>query len=88
MRKLIDEGKKNIGEGIIVVYATNENKVSLAVGVTKGLENKFDAVKLVRIGSDVIGGKGGGGRNDFAQAGGTIPDKIEDSFKNIKKLIS
>ena len=82
------EGKKNIGEGIIVVYATNENKVSLAVGVTKGLENKFDAVKLVRIGSDVIGGKGGGGRNDFAQAGGTIPDKIEDSFESIKKLIS
>jgi alanyl-tRNA synthetase len=88
LRKLIDEGKKNIGEGIIVVYATNENKVSLAVGVTKGLENKFDAVKLVRIGSDVIGGKGGGGRNDFAQAGGTIPDKIEDSFESIKKLIS
>ena len=45
LRKLIDEGKKELNEGIIVVYAINDNKVGLAVGVTKGLENKFDAVK-------------------------------------------
>jgi len=88
LRKLIDKGKKDIGEGLIIIYAINENKVGLAVGVTKGLENRFDAVKLVRAGSEIIGGNGGGGRNDFAQAGGTIPDKIQDSFENIKKLIS
>ncbi|MDC1253980.1 alanine--tRNA ligase [Pelagibacteraceae bacterium] len=88
LRKLIDEGKKEIGEGIVIIYAINDNKVGLAVGVTKTLEDKFDAVKIVRAGSEVIGGKGGGGRADFAQAGGTLPDKIEESFENIKKLIN
>ncbi|MDA8834196.1 alanine--tRNA ligase [Candidatus Pelagibacter bacterium] len=88
LRKLIDEGKKEIGEGLVIIYAINDNKVGLAVGVTKTLEKKFDAVKIVRAGSEVIGGKGGGGRADFAQAGGTLPDKIEESFENIKKLIN
>ncbi|MDB0071941.1 alanine--tRNA ligase [Candidatus Pelagibacter sp.] len=88
LRKLIDEGKKEIGEGLVIIYAINDNKVGLAVGVTKTLEDKFDAVKIVRAGSEVIGGKGGGGRVDFAQAGGTLPDKIEQSFENIKKLIN
>jgi len=88
LRKLIDEGKKELKEGILVIYAVNEGKVGLAVGVTKGLKNKFDAVKLVKVGSEIIGGKGGGGRTDFAQAGGTLVDKIEDSFENIKKLIN
>ena len=88
LRKLIDEGKKEIGEGLVIIYAINDNKVGLAVGVTKTLEGKFDAVKIVRAGSEVIGGKGGGGRADFAQAGGTLPDKIEESFENIKKLIN
>ncbi|MDB4160153.1 alanine--tRNA ligase [Candidatus Pelagibacter sp.] len=88
LRKLIDEGKKEIGEGLVIIYAINDNKVGLAVGVTKTLEGKFDAVKIVRAGSEVIGGKGGGGRADFAQAGGTLPDKIEQSFESIKKLIN
>jgi alanyl-tRNA synthetase len=88
LRKLIDDGKKEIKEGIIIVYAVKENKVGLAVGVTKGLENTFDAVKLVKIGSEIIGGKGGGGRADFAQAGGTLENKIQDSFESIKKLIN
>jgi len=88
LRKLVDKGKKEIGEGLVIIYAINDNKVGLAVGVTKTLEDKFDAVKIVRAGSEVIGGKGGGGRADFAQAGGTLPDKIEESFENIKKLIN
>ena len=88
LRKLIDEGKKDIGEGLVIIYAINDSKVGLAVGVTKKLENKFDAVKMVRVGSEIIGGKGGGGRVDFAQAGGTLPDKIQESFESIKKLIN
>ena len=88
LRKLIDQGKKEIGEGLIVIYAVNDNKVGLAVGVTKTLENKFNAVEIVRAGSEIIGGKGGGGRADFAQAGGTLPNKIEESFENIKNLIN
>jgi alanyl-tRNA synthetase len=88
LRKLIDDGKKELKEGIIIIYAINKDKVGLAVGVTKGLDKKFDAVKLVKLGSEIIGGKGGGGRSDFAQAGGTMADKIEESFENIKKLIN
>jgi len=88
LRKLIDVGKKEISEGLIIIYAINDDKVGIAVGVTKKLENKFDAVKIVRAGSEIIGGKGGGGRADFAQAGGTLPNKIEESFENIKKLIN
>ena len=88
LRRLIDQGKKEIGEGLIIIYAINDNKVGLAVGVTKTLESKFDAVKIVRAGSEIIGGKGGGGRVDFAQAGGTSPDKIQESFESIKKLIN
>jgi alanyl-tRNA synthetase len=52
------------------------------------MESKFDAVKIVRIGSEIIGGKGGGGRADFAQAGGTLPEKIHESFESIKELIN
>ena len=48
----------------------------------------MDAVKLVKIGSEIIGGKGGGGREDFAQAGGVDIDKIEESFEKIKSLIN
>jgi len=88
LRKLIDEGKKEIGEGLIIIYAINDNKVGLAVGVTKTLVSKFDAIKIVRAGSEIIGGKGGGGRADFAQAGGTLPNKIQESFESIKKLIN
>jgi len=88
LRKLIDEGKKEIKEGIIIIYAINENKVGLAVGITRALTDKFDAVKIVRVGSEIIGGKGGGGRNDFAQAGGTLPGKVEESFESIKKIIN
>ena len=88
LRKLIDEGKKELKDGIVVVYVINDDKVGLGVGVTKTLEKQFDAVKLVRAGSDIIGGKGGGGRNDFAQAGGILPNKIEDSFESIKKMIN
>ena len=57
LRKLIDEGKKELKSGIVVVYAVNDTKVGLGVGITKELEKQFDAVKLVRAGSDIIGVK-------------------------------
>ncbi len=54
----------------------------------KTCENELNAVDIVRAGSEITGGKGCSGRADFAQAGGTWPDKIEESFENIKKLIN
>ena len=65
-----------------------DNKIGLAVGVTQELSKKIDAVNLVKIGSEIIGGKGGGGRADFAQAGGSIVEKVDESFEKIKSLIN
>ena len=88
LRSIIDQGKKDLNEGIIIAYAIQEQKLGIAIGVTKELSKKFSAVDLVKIGYSVLGGKGGGGRNDFAQAGGEKIEKIEDSYKEIlKKLI-
>ncbi len=87
LRKLVDDGKKELGEGIIVVFACKDEKVGVAVGVTNKLINKFDAVKFVKLSSEVIGGQGGGGRKDFAQAGGQNQDKINEAYEKIKSLI-
>ena len=87
LRKLVDSGKKELAEGIIVVFAVKDEKIGLAIGVTENLTKKYDAVKLVKIGSEIIGGKGGGGRSDFAQAGGTDSSKIDTAFDQIKTLI-
>ena len=87
LRKLVDSGKKELGEGIIIVFACKDNKVGIAVGVTDKLTDKFDAVQFVKVGSEIIGGQGGGGRKDFAQAGGQDQTKIEVAFKKLKTLI-
>ncbi len=87
LRRLIDDGKKEIGDGIVIIFASKDDKVGLAVGVTDKLKSKYDAVKFVKNGSEIIGGKGGGGRPDFAQAGGVNKDKIEDAFKSLKALV-
>ena len=87
LRRLVDQGKKDIKEGIVVIYAIKDDKIGLAVGVTDTLTEKYDAIKFVKSGSEILGGKGGGGRSDFAQAGGVHSNKIEESFKKIKSLI-
>ena len=87
LRKLVDNGKKELGDGIVIVFASSEDKVGLAVGITENLINQYDAVKFAKIGSEIIGGKGGGGRKDFAQAGGQDWNKINEAFDKIKSLI-
>ena len=87
LRRLVDQGKKDLNEGIVIVFANKDEKVGIAVGVTDGLIKKYDAVTFVKAGSKIIGGKGGGGRKDFAQAGGQDNSKIDEAFENIKKLI-
>ena len=87
LRKLVDAGKKELKNGIIIVFASLEDKVGLAVGITEELIDKYDAVKFAKTGSEIIGGKGGGGRRDFAQAGGQFKDKIDEAFEKIKSLI-
>ena len=88
LRSIIDEGKKDIKSGIVVGISTFEDKVGLAVGITKDLTLKYDAVDLVKAASVILGGKGGGGRKDFAQAGGVDKNKIKEAFKEISKKIN
>ena len=88
LRKVIDEGKKDIKSGIVISISIFEDKVGLAVGVSKDLTSKYDAVVLAKAASVILGGKGGGGRKDFAQAGGVDKSKIEETFKEISKKIS
>ena len=87
LRSLIDQGKKELKKGIVIVYTIVDNKVGIAVGVTKNLTTKYNAVELVKLGSKVVGGIGGGGRNDFAQAGGSLTKNIEKSFQTIIEKI-
>ena len=87
LRKLVDNGKKELTDGIVVVFASKDEKVGLAVGVTQNLIDKYDAVKFAKTGSEIIGGKGGGGRKDFAQAGGQDMSKIDEAIEKIKSLV-
>ena len=87
LRKLVDNGKKDLGEGIIIIFASKDDKIGLAVGVTDGLTKKYNAVDFAKQGSEIIGGKGGGGRPDFAQAGGVDSSKIDEALEKLKSLI-
>ncbi len=87
LRNILDQSKKEIKEGIVVGFSTFEDKVGVAVGVTNELTKKYDAVSLVKIASEILGGKGGGGRKDFAQAGGIDKNKIEEAFQTLSKKI-
>jgi alanyl-tRNA synthetase len=71
LRGLVDDGKKQIGSGVVVFIGIDNGKAGIAVGVTADLTDRFDAVELVKLGAEKLGGTGGGGRPDMAQAGGS-----------------
>ena len=70
LKSMADGLKSEIGSGVVAIAATDEGKASLVVGVTDDLKDRLSAVDLVQAGSPALGGKGGGGRPDMAQAGG------------------
>ncbi|MDJ0980519.1 MAG: alanine--tRNA ligase-related protein, partial [Kiloniellales bacterium] len=70
LKPLADELKRQVGSGVVALVSVTEGKASIVVGVTDDLTARLDAVELVRRGSEALGGKGGGGRPDMAQAGG------------------
>ena len=74
LKPLVDSLKKQIGSGVVAVVSVIDGKASLVVGVTDDLTEQLNADDLVRAGSAAVGGKGGGGRPDMAQAGG--PDGL------------
>jgi alanyl-tRNA synthetase len=83
LRSLIDDCKKDLSSGIICLISRDDKKATIAVGVTEDLLDNFDSVELVRIVSEAMSGKGGGGRPDMALSGGTEPHKAEDAVKSL-----
>ena len=71
LKSLADEAKQSVGSGVVaIVGVAADGKAGVVVGVTEDLTGRFDAVVLARLASAKLGGKGGGGRRDLAQAGG------------------
>ena len=88
LKSLADEAKQNVGSGVAAIAATSEDgKASLVVAVTPDLTDRFNAIDLVRLGSAALGGKGGGGRPDLAQAGGPDGAKAKDALTAVEEGI-
>jgi alanyl-tRNA synthetase len=88
LKSLADDLKREVGSGIVALVASAEGKASIVVGVTEDLVKRFSAVDLVRVGSEAVGGKGGGGRPDMAQAGGPDGGRINDALAAIEKAVA
>jgi alanyl-tRNA synthetase len=88
LRSLADEGKKKVGSGVVaIVGISGDGRAGIVVGVTDDLVARFNAVDLVKKGAEVLGGKGGGGRPDMAQAGGPDGSKADAALAAIEKAL-
>jgi alanyl-tRNA synthetase len=88
LKSLADDGKKQLGSGVVaIVGVTGDGKAGVVVGVTGDLTSRFNAVDLVRVASEALGGKGGGGRPDMAQAGGPDGAKAGAALSAIEKAM-
>jgi len=84
LKSLADEAKQRIGSGVVAIVARSEDgRASIVVGVTDDLLTRHNAVDLVRVASATLGGKGGGGRPDMAQAGGPDGANAEAALEAI-----
>ncbi|MGE0281391.1 MAG: alanine--tRNA ligase [Rhizobiaceae bacterium] len=88
LKSLADEGKKQIGSGVVVLVGEADGKASVVVGVTEDVTKKFSAVDLVRVASAALGGQGGGGRPDMAQAGGPDASKAVAAIEAVKAAMA
>ncbi len=88
LKPMADAFKAQIKSGVIALTASFEGKVSLVVAVTDDLTAKINAVELVKVGAQVLGGKGGGGRADMAQAGGTNESGMPIAITAIEKALA
>ncbi|MDA0708006.1 MAG: DHHA1 domain-containing protein, partial [Proteobacteria bacterium] len=87
LRGFADEAKKRIGSGVIAFITVNDGKASLLTAVTQDLIGKISAVELVRVGAEALGGQGGGGRPDMAQAGGPNGNEAQKAIKAIESAL-
>ncbi len=88
LRGLADDLKRRIGSGIVTVVSRDEGKAAIVVAVTPDLTNRFDAVALVRLGARALGGTGGGGRPELAQAGGPQADRAEAALAAVESAVA
>ncbi len=88
LKGLVDDAKQSLGSGVVAIAGVSEDgKAGVVVGVTEDLTDKFSAVDLVRIASETVGGKGGGGRPDMAQAGGPDGSKAQAAIEAIETAL-
>ncbi len=88
LKGMADELKQKMGSGVVALAANGDGKASLVVAVTDDLSKRVSAVDLVRVGAAAVGGKGGGGRPDMAQAGGPDADKIDAALRAIEAALA
>ena len=88
LKSFVDDIMQNIGSGVVVLCSDKDNKASVVVGVSQDLTDKYNAVDFVRAAAEVLGGKGGGGRPDMAQAGGVDVSKINEAISKVKELVA
>jgi alanyl-tRNA synthetase len=87
LKSLADEAKTKLGSGVVAFVAVADGKASIVIGVTDDLTKRVSAVDLVRVAAEALGGKGGGGRPDMAQAGGPDGGKAQDALDAIRKKL-
>ena len=88
LKPMADELKQKVGSGVIALIATDEGKASIVVAVTDDLTSRLSAVDLVKAGAEAMGGKGGGGRPDMAQAGGPNAAAANDAVQAIEQKVA
>ena len=88
LRSLVDDAKTSIGSGVVIFVGVNDGKAGVTVGVTKDLTETVSAVDLVRLASAALGGKGGGGRPDMAQAGGPNGDDADKAVEAVRNALA
>jgi alanyl-tRNA synthetase len=88
LKPMADEIKKQIGSGVVAIVTATDGKASLVVAVTDDLTARLDAVEFVRAGAHALGGKGGGGRADMAQAGGPDAAAADKALAAIEEALA
>jgi alanyl-tRNA synthetase len=88
LKSMADDLKKKLGSGVVALVSVDDGKASLVVGVTEDLTDRYDAVEFVRIGATALGGKGGGGRRDMAQAGGPTGSQAQGALDAVQDALS
>jgi len=88
LKSLVDDLKRRINSGVVAVVSRADGKAAIVVGVTPDLTGRFDAVDLVRLGAKALGGKGGGGRADLAQAGGPEAASAEEALVAVERAVA